>query len=186
MKADADGLVADAKNLSEILEDLLLAADPHSDVPDQRVELAELAEQVAASGAAAAADAGVTIRCVYDEPVAVMGSRAALRRALTSLVDNGIRHTSSEVIIELRRHGGSAVIEVRDDGRGIDPELLPRLFERFASGASRTPARGGRRRYGLGLALVSEIAQRHGGTVEASNAPEGGAILRLTLPAVPG
>jgi signal transduction histidine kinase len=191
-KSDVDGLVADARHLSEILDDLLLAADPRSDTPHRQVELAELAEQVAAASSGTANDAGVTLRCVTDEPVAVLGARAGLRRALTALVDNAIRHARTEVTIEVRRRGVSAVVEVRDDGAGIDPELLPRLFERFASGrqdssrgdARTVPSAGyhGRRRYGLGLALVSEIAHRHGGAVDASNAPEGGAVLRITLP----
>lgn len=184
-RSDVDGLVTDARHLSEILDDLLIAADPRADTPNQPVELVGLAEQVAASSAGAAADAGVIIRCVYDGPVAVLGTRPGLRRALTSLVDNAIRHTQSEVTIAVRRRGNSAVLEVRDDGSGIDPELLPRLFERFASGSTRTSGYRGRRRYGLGLALVSEIAHRHRGTVDASNGPEGGAVLRITLPAAP-
>jgi signal transduction histidine kinase len=57
--------------------------------------------------------------------------------------------------------------------------MLPRLFDRFASAAEPT---GQRRRYGLGLALVSEIADRHGGAVSAQNRVDGGATLRLTLP----
>jgi signal transduction histidine kinase len=181
-QSDVDGLVADARHLSEILDDLLIAADPRGDTPNQPVELAGLAEQVAASSAGAAADAGVVIHCVYDGPVTVLGTRAGLRRALTSLVDNAIRHTRSEVIIAVRRRGNAAAIEVRDDGAGIDPELLPRLFERFASGGTLTSGHRSQRRYGLGLALVSEIAHRHRGTVDANNGPEGGAVLRITLP----
>ena len=59
---------------------------------------------------------------------------------------------------------------------GIDAAVLPRVFERFAT-------TGGPRRYGLGLALVSDVLARHGGSVTAHNRPAGGAVFRLILPA---
>ena len=177
LKSDVDGLVADARNLSAILEDLLLAADPRAQAPNEQVDLVTLAGEVTASSAGNA----VRIRCEPKVPaLIVLGSAAGLRRALMALVDNAVRHARETVTITVGREGGKAVVDVHDDGDGIDPEMLPRLFERFASAAEPT---GQRRRYGLGLALVSEIADRHGGTVSASNPEQGGATLRLTLPA---
>jgi len=187
LKSDVDGLVADAHNLGAILEDLLLAADPRSNAPNEPVDLVALAEQVTAASTATANRHDVVIRCTHELPaLTVLGATAGLRRALTALVDNAIRHARHTVSIEVSRHGSSAIVDVRDDGEGIDPEMLPRLFERFASAGEPT---GERRRYGLGLALVSEIANRHGGRVSAQNEPtrdndgtRGGATLRLTLP----
>ncbi|HEX3778753.1 MAG TPA: HAMP domain-containing sensor histidine kinase [Pseudonocardiaceae bacterium] len=183
LKSDVDGLVADAHNLSAVLEDLLLAADPRAEAPTEQIDLVALAEEVTASSTPAAARHSVTLRCTNEIPeLAVLGSAAGLRRALNALVDNAIRHAAREVSIAVSRQGNKAVLDVHDDGEGIDPQMLPRLFERFASSAEPT---GQRRRYGLGLALVSEIANRHGGTVSAHNvAGRGGATLRLTLPAV--
>jgi signal transduction histidine kinase len=143
---------------------------------------------------AASAGTSVRIRCEPQLPeLTVLGSAAGLRRALMALVDNAVRHAGETVTITVGRAGGKAVVEVHDDGDGIDPEMLPRLFERFASSAEptgqrlhRPPAEGPPppgRRYGLGLALVSEIADRHGGTVSAQNGETGGGTLRLTLPA---
>ncbi len=177
LKSDVDGLVADARNLGAILEDLLLAADPRADAPNEQVDLVALAGEVTA----ASAGNTVRIRCEPRLPVlTVQGSAAGLRRALMALVDNAVRHAHQTVTITIGREAAKAVVDVHDDGKGIDPEILPRLFERFASSAEPT---GQRRRYGLGLALVSEIADRHGGTVSAQNAESGGATLRLTLPA---
>ncbi len=179
LKSDVDGLVADARNLGAILEDLLLAADPRAEAPNEQVDLVALAGEVIA----ASAGNTVRIRCEPRQPsLTVLGSAASLRRALMALVDNAVRHAQETVTITIGREGGKAVVDVHDDGKGIDPEMLPRLFERFASSAEPT---GQRRRYGLGLALVSEIADRHGGTVSAQNAETGGATLRLTLPARP-
>jgi signal transduction histidine kinase len=152
----------------------------------ETIDLAVLAEQAVAAAASAAEQESVTITTRLVEPsVLVRGTRGGVRRALTSLLDNAVRHAGSAVTVTVRRQGPDAVIEVTDDGPGIGQAILPHLFERFASRAGNggQPARDQRRRYGIGLALVSEIATRHGGRVAAVNRPDGGATLRLTLPA---
>jgi len=105
----------------------------------------------------------------------------ALNRALTALVDNALRHAHSTVVVTADRRREQAVVAVSDDGPGVDPQLRPRLFDRFATGAPDLEQE--RRRYGLGLALVAEIAASHGGGVAASGPP--GTTLRISLPAAP-
>ncbi len=184
---EVDGLVADARNLANVLEDLLVAADPRSNKRHERVDVGHLAREVAAAAAASARADGVNVRCeVEGDTVVQDASSAALRRAVTALVDNAVRHARTDVTVGVQGNGSNVVVRVSDDGRGIEPDLLPRLFERFES----SPAPGSTRRsYGLGLALVSEVAAGHGGTVTARNldrAGEGadgaGALLELTLP----
>ncbi len=195
LAADVDGLVTDAGNLAMVLEDLLVAADPRGSTSDVPVDLCVLAAQVAAAGRANARGSGVDLTCsVPGEPVVVTASPGAIRRAMTALVDNAVRHASHEVTVSLRVRGNQAVLEVSDDGPGIDVELLPRLFDRFESSSDglEPVGDGERRRYGLGLALVSEVAARHHGDVSAHNrvpsasgSEPGGAILELALPYVP-
>lgn len=183
LRADVDGVVGDAERLAAILDDLLLAADPRSAVPDEPVDLAAVAYDVVATAAAAADAARISISaggCTGD--ATVLGSDVALRRALTALTDNALRHAATRVGVGVASTGGAVVVEVTDDGPGVEKEMLPRLFERFASADE---GRGvGRRRYGLGLALVSEIVNRHGGTVTGSNTSHG-AVFRLELPRAP-
>lgn len=113
-------------------------------------------------------------------PLHVLGSSVSLRRAVSALVDNAVRH-AHQVVVDVEAIDGHVVLDVTDDGPGIEPELAPSLFERFVS---RGPGpTGGRRRYGLGLALVSEIAIAHGGRVELLDRTEPGAVLRIRLPA---
>jgi signal transduction histidine kinase len=177
-----DGLVADASQLAAILDDLLLAADPREDVARQPVELGALVRQAVAAAQPAAQERQVRIMIEGDDdPIQVAGSEAGLRRAVNALLDNGIRHAGSTLRIVLQASGRQARLDVVDDGPGIDTDVLPDLFTRFAP----TPAADApstRRRYGLGLSLVSEIVARHGGSVSAHSTKGAGATLRLVLP----
>jgi signal transduction histidine kinase len=174
-RADLDRLVEDARNLGVILDDLLLAADPRGDVPLEPVDLAAVARQVAA----AAATGGPEVIIDAPSPRWVRGTDGALRRATNALVDNAVRHARSRVTVSVTTDRRYAVLGVADDGPGIDDAIAARMFERFAS---TEPPGGGHRRYGLGLALVAEIAHRLGGTVTAGNLPDSGAAVRLRLP----
>jgi signal transduction histidine kinase len=180
---DVDGIVTDSAHLAAILDDLLLAADPLTARPQQVVDLTAVCRDAVRSAAPAAQDRGIMLHgpADADGPVEVVGSAVALHRALTALVDNALRHARSSVSVAAGRERGHAVVAVADDGPGIDPKLAPRLFDRFATGA---PAPGqDRRRYGLGLALVAEIAAAHGGDVAVGVPP--GTTLRISLPSAP-
>jgi two-component system OmpR family sensor kinase len=180
--ADLDGIVADSARLGEILEELLLAADPLSVQPRERVDLTDTLVSVVAAAAAAAQERGVVLSGPGPGRVVVRGSPAALRRGLTALVDNAVRHARAEVTVEVTAPRGRAWATVADDGPGIDPELAPRLFQRFVTGDA-TAGDGDRRRSGLGLALVGEIAAAHDGTVTLVEHSGPGATFRLDLPA---
>jgi signal transduction histidine kinase len=187
---EADGVVTDASHLTEIVEDLLLAADTRSGDLSVTVDLVTLAAEVVAATNSVAEELSITITLRHQQPaVLVRGTPGGLRRALTSLLDNAVRHARSAITITVDRAGSRAVVEVTDDGPGIDPAVRPRMFDRFSStaGSEAVPTgRFDRRRYGLGLALVSEITARHGGSISAHDAPQGGATLRLALPALNG
>jgi signal transduction histidine kinase len=118
----------------------------------------------------------------------IRGDAARLEQVLQNLAANAIRHTSSggRVVLHASPAEGFVRIVVRDTGAGIPPEHLARVFDRFYKvDASRTgtavPSGSG-----LGLSIVRAIVERHGGTVTASNAPEGGAVFELLLPADAG
>lgn len=181
LSAEVDGVVADAGHLTHILEDLLLAADVRSDGPTETIDLVDVAAQVAAASTAAAAGRSITVEVRAASPsLFVRGTRGGLLRAITALVDNAVAHASNTVTVTTKRTGTTAAVEIADDGPGIDPAVLPRLFQRFAS----TRRSGPHRHYGIGLALVGEIADRHGGHVTAADRPGGGALLTLTFPLV--
>jgi two-component system, OmpR family, sensor kinase len=189
--AASEGIVADTERLTEILEDLLLAADPLAERPREPVDLVAVCRDVIDASAATALARGITLAgpdgSEQADLVEVSGSEVALRRALTAVVDNAIRHAGSRVEVAVTSGRGQAVVDVSDDGRGVDPSLEGQLFDRFAT-ATRPPV-GGPRRYGLGLALTAEIVAAHSGHVEHRDHVDRGAgslgtgtTIRLALP----
>lgn len=112
------------------------------------------------------------------EPCLVAVSPARLERAIANLLDNAVKWGPSGGPVEVLVREGR--FEVRDHGPGIAAEDLPRVFDRFY----RAPAARALPGSGLGLAIVRQMAETHGGTVEAADDPGGGARLTLSLPAL--
>lgn len=115
------------------------------------------------------------VRVTGPEPLAWALDVGRVRQVLANLVANALE-ADDQAAVEIRYglEGGLLLIEVLDDGPGVDPELLPRLFEPFVSGRS-----GGT---GLGLAICHRLVELHGGTLTASNRYDGGACFALRLP----
>jgi two-component system phosphate regulon sensor histidine kinase PhoR len=105
-----------------------------------------------------------------------------LEQALVNLVDNAVKYSEpgKSVTVEAALRDGALVIQVRDEGPGIEREHLPRIFERFYRvDKGRSREMGGT---GLGLSIVKHIAQAHGGSVAVQSEPGQGSLFTLTLP----
>jgi signal transduction histidine kinase len=115
------------------------------------------------------------------ENATLSGDAAALHTAVRNLAENALRHGGGKWVgVRAAGEGGAVTFTVEDKGPGISPVDLPHLFEPFYRGVdSRAQQRKGS---GLGLALVDRIARAHGGSVKASNRPDGGARFVLTIP----
>ena len=111
---------------------------------------------------------------------AVAGDAARLERVVVSLVDNAIKFTMPEGAVQVSAApaDGSVAITVRDTGVGIDPEDLPRIFERFYK-ADRSRQAGGT---GLGLAIVKHTLEAHGGSVAVESEPGRGSAFTIFVP----
>jgi two-component system sensor histidine kinase KdpD len=103
-----------------------------------------------------------------------------LQQVLVNLFENALRYTpeGSPLEIEAHRAEGSAVVEVRDRGPGVNDDERARLFERFYRG-TRAAGDGG---VGLGLTICRAIIDAHGGSIDIANRPDGGAAVRFLLP----
>ena len=179
-----DEILQDSRELTGILEDLLIAADPRESTERTPLDVTQLATDAVASLALYARDRGVElVEPSIDKEVIVDGSRSSILRMFTSLISNAIEHAHSQVRIEVSATGRTANISVIDDGPGFPEGMRERAFERFASSRAGVPDRATPRHYGLGLALVAEVAARHDGTVWVEpGQPGSGAAIVVSLP----
>ena len=124
-------------------------------------------------------DKGLRLELHLSEEVQVKGDRVALGLLVRNLLENALKFTSTgKVGVQVKRQQNRAYLHVWDSGPGIPAEALGNLFERFYQADVRHRQLGN----GLGLALAQSIAVWHGGTLEAGNRPEGGAVFALELP----
>jgi PAS domain S-box-containing protein len=148
------------------------------------IDLVDVA-QAAAEGLRAPALARQLDLAVTAEvaPIPVLGDFGRLQQVVSNLVSNAIKFTDpgGRVTVRIERRGNEAVLEVADTGRGIRPEFLPHVFEKFRQAdTSTTRSHAG---LGLGLAIVRRLAELHGGRVQATSEGEGqGSTFTVTLP----
>jgi signal transduction histidine kinase len=128
-----------------------------------------------------AEEKGTALELEDPGDLAVWADRARLRQALANLADNALKYTprGGRVRLSARPEGPTVVFECADDGPGISPEDLPRIWDRLYRGDRSRSERG----LGLGLSLVRAIARAHGGEATVESSPGRGAAFRLRLPA---
>lgn len=173
------------ERLSRLAENLLTLARADSDQALGRREstdLTELVRGVAHRFDSAAADAKSRIRVEANGPEPVTGDALALERVVFNLVENAVRHSPDDEVVRLAvsSENGDVRLDVVDRGRGVPPEHLPHLFERFYRvDVARNRAAGGA---GLGLAIVKSLVEAHGGRVGVSSRIGHGSTFSIWLP----
>jgi PAS domain S-box-containing protein len=177
------------RHLSRLVDDLLDVSRivrGKIQLRKERLDLRRLVRTVAEDRRPVLEQVGLTLLMdIPETPVCVMGDRTRLTQVLNNLLDNSVKFAkgSNIVTVRLRADGEHrlAVLSVRDEGIGIAPGLLPRLFTPFLQAdRSLDRSRGG---LGLGLAMVKGLAELHGGSVEAFSEGSGrGAEFTIRLP----
>ncbi len=169
LKREIDANIAE---LDALVEEVLLSSRlDATGTLDQHEPVALLplaAEEAARVGAEAAGEA-----------LQVTGDERLLRRALRNLLENGRRYGGSEVEVGIKRRGGLAEVRVSDRGPGVPEAYRERIFEAFFRMPGHAERAGG---VGLGLSLVRQIAERHGGRVSCEPREGGGSSFVLGLP----
>jgi two-component system OmpR family sensor kinase len=175
----------ESARMGVLVEDMLTLArlDQLPEAARAPVDLSALARDAGDDARAAAPDRDVTVEANAD--LTVLGDESQLRQVLGNLTRNALVHTPAGTPVEigLTRDGSDAVLEVRDHGPGLPTDDADALFERFwrsDPGRGRGPAGAG-----LGLSIAAAIVHAHGGRVSAANAPGGGALFTVRLPAAP-
>jgi PAS domain S-box-containing protein len=153
-----------------------LVAETLDPYPLVRAALEAVADQ--------ARSAGVTLKVAFDdETLRIDSDPARLQQIVWNLLTNAIKFSSRGDVVEVTasRSGESFKLVVRDHGKGIEPEFLPRIFERFSQqDASITRSHGG---LGLGMAIVKQLTDLHGGTIHAESTGQGsGATFTVEIP----
>jgi len=168
--------------LAQLAQDLLVIARAELGrlpLERRRVQVSEVLGAVADRFAAPSAGTGRPVTLESPEELTLDADATRLEQALTNLVSNALRHGDGPVALRAGQRNGTVELHVLDEGRGFEPDFLPRAFERFSRA---DPARSGTGA-GLGLAIVQVIAEAHGGRAHAANREGGGADVWLSLPA---
>jgi heavy metal sensor kinase len=176
-------MLEEVDRLTRLVDGLLVLArgDAGRTRVDRRpTDLSALARDVASQLGVLAEERGQTLSVEDDGPLVRDVDAALLRRALSNLVDNAIRHgpERGRVVVSVSRRGGDAVLAVSDDGPPIPDEHRARLFERFWRA---DPARG-RGGAGLGLSIARAAVEAHGGALELAGSAGPGNTFRIVLP----
>ena len=182
--ADRDALLAQAREqveeMNELVDDVLFLSELESGrevVALGSTPALPVLEQVHDRLADSAERADVSIVLDASPDVVLPLRRRMLYVIVENLAENAIRYAGPGTTLTVRARDG--VLEANDDGRGIEGEDLPRLFERFYRGDRARASRG----TGLGLAIVKHVVTSAGGEVQASGGPGRGLRIRCTFPA---
>lgn len=175
---------SETARLQHIVDRLLLLSSVESrqnlEKPEE-VDVSRMVKKSVANFRPAASARKVSLLAKVPGGLRLKGDPFLLEQALANLIQNALEFSSAKgkVMVTAEGKGGNLEIRVEDEGTGIPPFALDRVFEKFYS--LKRPDTG-RKSSGLGLSLVKEVASLHGGSVRLENRPEGGTRAILTLP----
>lgn len=175
-----------AQQAGRILAQLLVLAridEAASKSPDDRItDISAVARAVVSDHVRAADAAGIDLGFEGESEVRARCDEMLATEMIGNLVENAINYAGTGSVVSVRSYSraDAAVIEVADDGPGIDDRMKPAVLERFNRGEAET-----RDGAGLGLSVVAEIAELYAGTVELLDSPAGGLLARVALPRLP-
>jgi len=178
----SETILLETQRLSDLVSDLLYISkiDNITTVYETaRTDLLELIRSRVNRQQVVAEKKGVYFKLDFPaEPVNYVCVGELITRAVDNLISNAIRYASSRITLSCVKDPYQITIRVTDDGRGIEAESMPRIFERFYKG------KGGN--HGIGLSIVKSVVEQHQGSVSAKNASTGGAEFTMTLPLANG
>jgi signal transduction histidine kinase len=185
--ADRDGLLAQAREeveeMSELVDDVLFLSELETGrevVALGSTPALPVLEEVRDRFADSAERADVSIRIDAPADIELPLRRRMLQIVVENLAENAIRYAGPGSTLTLSANAGE--LEAADDGRGLDQDELPRVFERFYRGDRARASRG----TGLGLAIVKRVVVAAGGEVEAAGGPGHGFVVRCRFMNAPG
>ena len=175
------GISREAARMTLLVEDLLLLArlDEGRPLERERVQLSEVVQEAVETARTVDPDREIELD---TEQAVVLGDRHRLRQIVDNLLSNTRAHTpaNAPVLVSVATRNGNAIVSVQDSGPGLADEETERVFERFyRADPSRARASGG---VGLGLSIVSAVAEAHGGEVSVRSEVGKGSTFEISLP----
>ena len=175
------------ERLSRLVGDLLTLSrlDAHPTLNQRPLDLSTVVNEVGEQTRYLAGER--TVRWRTDGPLPIEGDADKLKQVLLNLTGNAVAFTttSGQIALHAARRGDTAQLEVTDDGAGIAPEDLPRLFERFYRGDKSRARRADGGGNGLGLAIARAIIEAHGGSINVRSTVGKGTTFTVALPIAP-
>ncbi len=188
LEQEFDRIEQETQRLDELIGEILSLSrleDPARELTTEPVNLEELLETLAENARVEAEPRFVRVDLAVPAGLTIAGDRELLFRALENVVRNALSHTPNGSTVELsaRAEAEQVLIRVSDQGPGVPPELLERIFEPFFRvGKARDRASGDPGGYGIGLAITARVVSLHTGSVRARNLPAGGLQVEIALP----
>lgn len=179
-----DDLVEESDRLIRLVNDLLTLAraDARQPLRSEPVPVRPLIEEVCRQARLLAPDRSITCNPLPD--AAVLGDQDALKQVLLILMDNALKHTAGVIGVSAEAVDECVAMSVNDSGPGIEPDVLPHIFERFYHGrsASDRASGGADSGIGLGLAIARALVEAQGGTITVESQVEQGSTFTVSLP----
>ncbi len=156
-----------------------------SELPRAEFDLCALLANLVQDAGFEARNRNIKVTFNGPETAVVSGYEELLARALENIIRNGIRYTKdgTQVSVELSCEPGATLIRIADQGPGVPDEALEKLFEPFYRVADARDRQSGGT--GIGLAIAEQAVRLHAGSIRASNLPEGGLLVQISLPVSP-
>ena len=182
----AGSTIEECDRLLDMINTMLLISKTDAgagDLASESVDMSAVIRGAAALFAPLAEDSGVALNCDTQDDLIVYGDLRMLQRAMANLVDNAIKYTPATGAVDIRGYrdttdAGNAVVSVSDNGIGMTPDDLTKIFDRFYR-CDQSRATGGS---GLGLSLVKSIALAHQGDIRVASTVGKGSVFTLVLP----
>jgi two-component system sensor histidine kinase CpxA len=188
LSQELDRIEQEALRLDELIGEILSLCrldDPSRRVQTEEVAVDELLESLCENARMEAEARDIRVDLKMQPELELQGDRELLYRAFENILRNAVRFspTGGMIVVTAERVAAGIAVAVRDQGPGVPPESLQRIFEPFYRvGSARDRDSGGN---GIGLAITARVVRLHEGTVSARNLDEGGLRVEVTLPAAP-
>lgn len=170
-------MVEEVSRLKKIINEMILLAkldSAQATYHPEQVGVQDILQRVVEHVLPIAHTKGITVQEHISENVYIWVDKEKLLRALLNITQNGLRHAHTQVNLSAHLDEDTVCIQIRDDGNGIDPDVLPHLFHRFVKGSTGDT--------GLGLAIAQAIVEQAGGRIEVESRPTEGATFNLFFP----